>query len=226
MLAQTTDSGANNNTMAMEMSRIFREGESPVYWDAKNNHVRCYAHKLALVVKAGLRSIGIDPGHTKPTTTPGREIPPPLLALDDSTNIPEDPEITKPVDSLEDGEDVGGDRDGDSDTDPGSETEDHGNPGLQINSSSRWKTDVVVQAVKKVSLVILDMDGNYTRYSLNYSFVSRLICSHVEYVRVLRCENSSKPEEMGKDRSPLGMESVGTRLSSLARRFVKHKRYV
>lgn len=150
MLAQTTDSGANNNTMAMEMSRIFREGESPVYWDAKNNHVRCYAHKLALVVKAGLRSIGIDPGHTKPTTTPGRGIPTPILALDDLEILSDNPKITKQVDTLEDGEDIAGYCDGDTN----SETEDDGKSVLQTNLTSRWQANVAVQAVKKVGWVI------------------------------------------------------------------------
>lgn len=152
MLAQTTDSGANNNTMATEMSRIFGQGEDPVYWNAKANHVRCYAHKLALVVKAGLRSINIDPGHTKPTTTPGRDIPTPSLAIDDSqvANFPDDLNNTEAVDSLEDGDDIGGDQDGDTD----SEVEEGDQQALNP-VTGRWKTDVVVQAVNKVGPCIV-----------------------------------------------------------------------
>lgn len=150
MLAQSTDSGANNNTMAVEMARIFEECADPVQWNAKANHVRCFAHKLALVVKAGLRSIKIDPGHTKPTTTPGREIPIPPLALDDTSpsNFPDDPNSTEMMDHLEDGEDVGGDRDGDTDSE--GEGIDHIDSRLrQAISTNRWKPDVVVQGVHK-----------------------------------------------------------------------------
>lgn len=109
MLAQTTDSGANNNTMATEMSCIFQDGDEPVHWDSKSNHVRCYAHKLALVVKAGLRSIKIDPGHTKPTTTPGLDIPTPSLDLDTVSNFPDEPQEAETTNLLKDGEDIGGD---------------------------------------------------------------------------------------------------------------------
>lgn len=149
MLAQTTDSGANNNTMAKEMSRIFRDGDDPVHWDSKSNHVRCYAHKLALVVKAGLKSINIDPGHTKPTTKPGREIPTPLLDLDHSSNFPDEDQEGEPTDLLEDGEDIGRDRDGDTDSESEDETDSRCRGTIETR---QWKPDLVVQGVNKVSL--------------------------------------------------------------------------
>ena len=131
------------------MSRNFGEGKDPVHWNSKANHVRCYAHKLALVVKAGLQSIKINPGHTKPTTTPGCDIPTPLLALEDSANFPDDPQNTEAADLLEDGEDIGGDQDGDTDID--SDDEDNSRL-LKPVETSRWKPDLVVQGVNKVSL--------------------------------------------------------------------------
>jgi hypothetical protein len=81
VLAQTTDSGANNKTMADELESMFKSAEEPVYWDSSANHVRCYCHKLALVVKHGLKTMNISVGHVKPTTQPGATVPVPSLVL-------------------------------------------------------------------------------------------------------------------------------------------------
>lgn len=83
MLAQTTDSGASNNTMACEMEVMFSQSKNPVAWDSSKNHVRCYAHKLGLVVKKGLKLLGLPAGHIKPTTPPNTSVPIPSIILND-----------------------------------------------------------------------------------------------------------------------------------------------
>lgn len=83
MLGQTTDSGSSNNTMAREMEKMFGDCEKPVEWDSSVNHVRCYAHKLGLVVKKGLKVLGLAAGHVKPTTPPNVSVPVPTIILND-----------------------------------------------------------------------------------------------------------------------------------------------
>lgn len=83
MLGQSTDSGASNNTMAREMEAMFAECDDPIEWDSSKNHVRCYAHKLGLVVKKGLKVMGLAAGHIKPTTPPNFSVPVPTLVLND-----------------------------------------------------------------------------------------------------------------------------------------------
>ncbi|OAV92340.1 hypothetical protein PTTG_27657 [Puccinia triticina 1-1 BBBD Race 1] len=68
----TTDSGSNNNTMASHMHELICDspnGQSRVdAWDPTNSHVRCFCHKLALIVNAGLAALllkTLPPGKTK-----------------------------------------------------------------------------------------------------------------------------------------------------------------
>lgn len=81
VLGQTTDSGSNNRTMASEMELMFAAAEKTVDWDSSQMHARCYCHKLALVVRAGLKSISIESGHSKPTTDPNLAVPVPTFQL-------------------------------------------------------------------------------------------------------------------------------------------------
>lgn len=83
MLGQTTNSGSNNNTMAREMETMFLKADKPVSWDPQHYHVRCFAHKLGLVVKQGLKCVGIAAGHIKPTTPPNTSFPVPSIVLND-----------------------------------------------------------------------------------------------------------------------------------------------
>lgn len=67
MLAQTTDSGSNNNTMASKMYDIF-ELAGASNWDPSTMHIRCVCHKFALIVNAGLAALSLKtlpPGKTK-----------------------------------------------------------------------------------------------------------------------------------------------------------------
>lgn len=64
MLSQTTDSGSNNNTMAVAMdnslSRISVEENQPYHWEPKSMHVYCLAHKCSLIVNSGLDVLGLE----------------------------------------------------------------------------------------------------------------------------------------------------------------------
>jgi hypothetical protein len=74
--------------MAQEMEQMFAESNEKVEWESAKNHVRCYAHKLGLVVKHGLNSIGLAAGHIKPTTPPNTTIPIPSIVLnEDMTEV-------------------------------------------------------------------------------------------------------------------------------------------
>jgi hypothetical protein len=63
MLAQTTDSGSNNNTMASEMYSLLLGNDVNTTdgsnWDPTSMHIRCICHKFALIVNAGLASLAL-----------------------------------------------------------------------------------------------------------------------------------------------------------------------
>lgn len=86
MIGQTTDSGSANFPMAREMEKAFEDSEYQVKWDSSENHVRCFAHKLGLVVKHGLGSLHLSAGHIKPTTPPNTSVPVPSLILNDNVD--------------------------------------------------------------------------------------------------------------------------------------------
>ncbi|OAV89484.1 hypothetical protein PTTG_28670 [Puccinia triticina 1-1 BBBD Race 1] len=72
MLAQTTDSGSNNNIMASAMYLLLNNNnpskESDDSWDPASMHIKCFCHKLALIVNAGLYLLllkALPPGKAK-----------------------------------------------------------------------------------------------------------------------------------------------------------------
>ncbi|POV95020.1 hypothetical protein PSHT_15878 [Puccinia striiformis] len=58
-ITQTTDSGSNNFTMASEVDRLItkKTGIDP---NLSENHIRCYCHKIALILNAGLQSLKLS----------------------------------------------------------------------------------------------------------------------------------------------------------------------
>ncbi|KNE97304.1 hypothetical protein PSTG_09415 [Puccinia striiformis f. sp. tritici PST-78] len=59
-VVNTTDSGSNNNTMAKEMhAQLTILGDSKMTWNHESMHIKCFCHKLALVVSAGLKELGM-----------------------------------------------------------------------------------------------------------------------------------------------------------------------
>lgn len=79
------------------------ECEDPVFWDSSRNQIRCYCHRLALTVKAGLTTIGLgNHGRTKPTVPSGNwlrlllpddHLPPPKIVIADGKVYDEDGEV-------------------------------------------------------------------------------------------------------------------------------------
>ncbi|PLW23859.1 hypothetical protein PCASD_14712 [Puccinia coronata f. sp. avenae] len=65
MLAQTTDSGSNNNTMASAMygllndNRPEKQSSNAELLDPASMHICCFCHKIALIVNAGLESLSL-----------------------------------------------------------------------------------------------------------------------------------------------------------------------
>lgn len=64
MLAQTHDSGSNNNTLAeamqIRLTKYSQDRNETFNWNHQNHRVRCICHKLALMVNAGLQALGIQ----------------------------------------------------------------------------------------------------------------------------------------------------------------------
>ena len=61
MLSQTTDSASSNNTMAARVFDILanKNGSYSFDWRPEKMHIRCFCHKIALIVNAGLSELGI-----------------------------------------------------------------------------------------------------------------------------------------------------------------------
>ncbi|POW22387.1 hypothetical protein PSHT_01352 [Puccinia striiformis] len=58
-IAQTTDSGSNNFTMATEVDRLILK-KTGVVLNLTDNHIRCICHKIALILNAGLHALQIS----------------------------------------------------------------------------------------------------------------------------------------------------------------------
>lgn len=149
MLAQTTDSGSNNHTLAYELQRMFQEATPSVDWPAGRMQIRCYAHKLALLVKHGLASIGLDAGHTKPTTQPLFNIPTPSITLNDGTD---EMQVDEEDETEESDASESGICDGESDSD-GDDNDQLSQLPAVLPGSTRSRPDLVIQAIKKVSFL-------------------------------------------------------------------------
>ncbi|KAH9452749.1 hypothetical protein Pst134EB_016705 [Puccinia striiformis f. sp. tritici] len=62
----TTNSGPNNGTMASEVDRLVRQ-KTGTELNLADNHIRCFCHKVALILNAGLKAIDIgDDGLAEP----------------------------------------------------------------------------------------------------------------------------------------------------------------
>ena len=60
MLAQTTDSGSNKNTMAKSMyEKLKLHSDITFDWDPDTMHIRFFYHKLALIVNSGVNELGL-----------------------------------------------------------------------------------------------------------------------------------------------------------------------
>ncbi|KAA1097488.1 hypothetical protein PGT21_008570 [Puccinia graminis f. sp. tritici] len=106
MLAQTTDSGSNNNTMASAMYDLLKENNptksSEHSWDPTSMHMRCFFHKLALIVNAGLGALSLKtlpPGKTKESVLGFFPVLGKLLEEDETESVVPAPEIQQATDA-------------------------------------------------------------------------------------------------------------------------------
>lgn len=142
MLCQTTDSGGNNNPMALKLESMFAQAENPVTWDSKAHHIRCYAHKLNLTVGHGLKVLGQNVSTIKSTIPHGVALPIPTFQVnngEDGLEMDEDDSDEEDDDGLPEKPD-GVDDDVDQD-----------HPGDNVCE----KDDVVAAALVKVSSLTL-----------------------------------------------------------------------
>jgi hypothetical protein len=86
MLASVSDSGSNNFTMAREMQRQLKEegykSDHSLQWDPKSMSIRCFCHKMGLIVKAGIDALGMKPRRVRHDTL-GRFPPVGVMAVID-----------------------------------------------------------------------------------------------------------------------------------------------
>lgn len=100
MLAQTHDSGSNNDTCARAMqarlSKIASDENEKFEFDESRDRVRCAGHKIALIVNAGLQALGI------------KAPPPPLVKSTILGEFPLDEHTLTSISEEDEGEDESG----------------------------------------------------------------------------------------------------------------------
>lgn len=121
MIAQTHDSGSNNNTLAeamnIQLEKHCIENNENFNWNHKTHRVQCVCHKLALVVSSGLQAP--PPPLVKSTMLGDFPIPTTTLqSIAEEDDTKEGPGVVQPSDE-EDLEEVD-----DSDLQPAATTTD------------------------------------------------------------------------------------------------------
>jgi hypothetical protein len=170
MLAQTTDSGSNNNTMAVEMYKLFYSNQPPNTdaWDPMTMHIRCFCHKLALIVNAGLNSLSLKtlpPEKTKDSVLGFFPILGRITEEDEETldrqagaAVPPEPTaIINPLDDDNDSQSDYGNADDElSDTEPSESRELHvGNQPVAATASEKHQKTTEIQVlITKLDTVI------------------------------------------------------------------------
>ncbi|KAI7962373.1 hypothetical protein MJO28_000467 [Puccinia striiformis f. sp. tritici] len=157
---KTTDSGSNNRTMTVEVDRLIAE-KLGVDLNLASNHVRCFCHKIALILTAGLKAIDISTEGLTPEKQETLGFIPKLNAI---VEEPEDQDVlvinsdSEEDDILEDGPD---DSEGESDNEePGRSQENRSNQNRTQEGRSR-----VSMVLKKVDFVIQRITSSAARRS-------------------------------------------------------------
>ncbi|POW05965.1 hypothetical protein PSTT_09370 [Puccinia striiformis] len=153
ILAQTTDSGSNNGTMASEVDRLVRQ-KTGTELNLADNHIRCFCHKVALILNAGLKAIDIgDDGLAEPEKATLGFVPELLPVTKEPDNIDVlDQFKEEVVIPLDDG--------GESD----SEVSDD-----EANTSTQSTRNRIAVILKKVDTVIQKITGSAAKRS-EYDF--------------------------------------------------------
>ncbi|KAH9445678.1 hypothetical protein Pst134EB_023514 [Puccinia striiformis f. sp. tritici] len=102
VLAQTTNSGSNNFTMATSVASILRAYDS-TDWDVKKNHNQCICHVIALILGAGLRALQLSKEMVRPEKAD--KYFPTLGRIDEAEEVASD-NIVEVVDPVSEDEDV------------------------------------------------------------------------------------------------------------------------
>ncbi|KNF05891.1 hypothetical protein PSTG_00885 [Puccinia striiformis f. sp. tritici PST-78] len=159
-ITQTTDSGSNNRTMTVEVDRLIAE-KLGVDLNLASNHVRCFCHKIALILTAGLKAIDISTEGLTPEKQETLGFIPKLNAI---VEEPEDQDVlainsdSEEEDILEDGPD---DSEGESDNEePGRSQENRSNQNRTQEGQSR-----VSMVLKRVDFVIQRITSSAARRS-------------------------------------------------------------
>ncbi|KNF06757.1 hypothetical protein PSTG_00072 [Puccinia striiformis f. sp. tritici PST-78] len=148
-ITQTTDSGSNNRTMTVEVDRLVSE-KIGVDLNFTNNHIRCFCHKIALILTTGLKAIDISTEVLAPEKQETLGFIPKL------NTIIEEPEEEE-EDILEDGPD-----DSEGKSDPEEPDGSHGTQGSQNRTQERSQ---VLMVLKKVNFVIHRITSSAVRQS-------------------------------------------------------------
>ncbi|KAA1080702.1 hypothetical protein PGT21_017623 [Puccinia graminis f. sp. tritici] len=179
VLAQTTDSGSNNFTMATGVASIFRSTDS-TEWDVKKNHHRCVCHVIALILGAGLKALQLSNGMIRPEKTD--KYFPSLSAITEDNEEAEETQDEGDggiVDVIDDGE-LSEDNDNDIDPDnaesaspePGCEDEDLIDVDVEVCDTSG-----IGFTLKKVCYCFPQIQIHYTPHSFLTIDLVRLIKS-------------------------------------------------
>ncbi|PLW07343.1 hypothetical protein PCANC_25610 [Puccinia coronata f. sp. avenae] len=143
--AQTTDSGSNNCTMTAEVDQIIYK-KTEVKLNLSQNHICCFCHKIALILKAGLNVIDLaSKGLTKVKQStlgfaPGLETISEECEIEDAATVSKDNNDFNP-DVDEDGAEFDADN-----------TNSHDNS--DVEAPEEMQGNIISKTLKKVNFVI------------------------------------------------------------------------
>ncbi|KNE93811.1 hypothetical protein PSTG_12815 [Puccinia striiformis f. sp. tritici PST-78] len=177
-ITQTTDSGSNNHTMTVEVDRLIGE-KLGVDLNLASNHVRCFCHKIALILTAGLKAIDIS---TEGLAAEKQETLGSIPKLNTIIEEPEEQDV-QAIDSDSEEEDIleDGPDDSEGKSDPEEPGGSHGTQGSQNRTQERSRVSMVL---KKVDFVIQQITSSAARQSEFAVWAKKL--EHVG-VRLKRC---------------------------------------
>ncbi|KAI7961689.1 hypothetical protein MJO28_002178 [Puccinia striiformis f. sp. tritici] len=176
----TTDSGSNNNTMAKEMYDQLQSLPG-ANWNPARMHIKCFCHKLALIVAAGLKELGMrtPPPPQVRRVVLGRfplENTMETIAEEDEyddepvangeeeleENVDEDEEIDGDDSDGDDKEEKSGDDENDSDQDEEQVGSSTGGKNKSKTASNHSRSNELNELTKSLDFVIRKITGSAT----------------------------------------------------------------
>ncbi|POW22765.1 hypothetical protein PSHT_00960 [Puccinia striiformis] len=179
-IINTTDSGSNNNTMAKEMYDQLQSLPG-ANWNPARMHIKCFCHKLALIVAAGLKELGMrtPPPPQVRRVVLGRfplENTMETIAEEDEyddepvangeeeleENVDEDEEIDGDDSDGDDKEEKSGDDENDSDQDEEQVGSSTGGKNKSKTASNHSRSNELNELTKSLDFVIRKITGSAT----------------------------------------------------------------